>query len=227
MDRMSKAAEEFDAHAAEYDKWFESAEGSALFASEVGAILPHAMIPEHPFLEIGVGTGRFAKELEIDEGIDPSEQMLIFARERGVKAQRAAGEDIPFADASFGAVFVLLTLCFIETPEKVLLDAARVLKPGGCVVVGFINRDSAWGGRYMRKKAEGHPIYRHARFYSSAELSAMLKNAGLHVEAATSSPFQPPSNNPHREEARPGIADDAGFICIRAKKVSGGMNDRE
>ncbi len=223
---MSKASEAFDTHAAEYDKWFESAEGSVLFASEVGATLPYAMILEYPFLEIGVGTGRFAKELEIDEGVDPSEQMLIFARKRGVKVQGSTGEDIPFADASFGAVFVLLTLCFIETPEKVLLEVARVLKTRGCLVVGFINRDSAWGGFYMRKQAEGHPIYRHARFYNAAEVSSMLKNAGLHVEAATSSLFQPPSNNLYREEARPGISEDAGFICIRARKVSRGINDR-
>lgn len=222
---MSKASEAFDTHAAEYDKWFESAEGRVLFASEVGAIRPLMMNLEHPFLEIGVGTGRFAKELGIDEGIDPSEQALLFARERGVKAQRATGEDIPFADASFGAVFILFTLCFVESPDRVLSEAARVLKRGGCVVVGIINRDSAWGELYMRKKAEGHPIYRHARFYSAAELSALLKTAGLNIEASASSLFQPPSDNPYREEAHPGLSDDAGFICILARKVSEGTND--
>lgn len=224
---MSMASEAFDAHAAEYDKWFESADGRALFASEVGAIRPLMMNLEHPFLEIGVGTGRFAKELGIDEGIDPSEQALSFARKRGVKAQRATGENIPFADASFGAVFILFTLCFVETPEKVLSEAARVLKAGGRVIVGFINRESAWGSLYMQNKAEGHSIYRHARFYNSAELSAMLKTAGLHVDASTSSLFQQPINNPYREEARPGLSKDAGFLCVRARKVSGGTNDCE
>jgi ubiquinone/menaquinone biosynthesis C-methylase UbiE len=182
---------------------------------------------EHPFLEIGVGTGRFAKELRIDEGIDPSEQALAFARKRGIKAQRAAGEDIPFLDASFGAVFILFTLCFVESPGKALSEAARALKPGGCAIIGIINRESAWGALYMRKKAEGHPIYRHARFYSAAELSAMLKTVGLNIEASVSTLFQPPSNMPYREEAQPGLFKDAGFICIRARKVSGGTNDRE
>lgn len=222
---MSKASEAFDAHAAEYDKWFDSAEGRALFASEVGVVRLLMVDLEHPFLEIGVGTGRFAKELAIDAGIDPSEQALTFARKRGVKAQRATGEDIPFADASFGAVFVLFTLCFVETPGKVLSEAARVLKPGGRLLVGIINRKSAWGGLYMRKKAEDHPLYRHARFYSAAELSAMLKTAGLNIEASASSLFQPPSNNPYREEASPGLSEDAGFICIRARKASGGTSD--
>jgi ubiquinone/menaquinone biosynthesis C-methylase UbiE len=223
---MSNASKAFDAHAADYDKWFESAVGRAIFASEVGAIRLLMTKLEHPFLEIGVGTGRFAKELAVDAGIDPSEQALAFARKRGVEAQKATGENIPFADASFGAVFVLFTLCFAEAPEKVLSEAARVLKPGGCVLVGIINRESAWGSLYMQKKAEGHPLYSHARFYSTTELSAMLKTAGLNIDAAASSLFQPPSDNPYREEARPGLSEDAGFICVRARKAFGGTIDR-
>jgi ubiquinone/menaquinone biosynthesis C-methylase UbiE len=224
---MSNASEAFDAHAADYDKWFESPAGSAIFASEVGAIRLLMAKLEHPFLEIGVGTGRFAKELAIDAGIDPSEQALAFARKRGVEARKATGETIPFADASFGAVFVLFTLCFVEAPEKVLSEAARVLKPGGCALVGIINRESAWGSLYMQKKAEGHPIYRHARFYNTAGLSAMLKTAGLHVEGYSSSLIQPPSDNPNREEAHSGLSKEAGFICIRARKVSEGTNTKE
>ncbi len=224
---MSKASEAFDIHAAEYDRWFESAEGRALFASEVGALRLLMMKLEHPFLEIGVGTGRFAKELGIDEGIDPSEQALAFARERGVKARKATGEEIPFADASFGAVFILFTLCFVEYPDRVLSEAARVLKRGGCVVIGIVNRDSSWGRLYMRKKVEGHPLYRHARFYNAAELFGMLKTAGLNVEASSSSLCQLPSDNPYWEEAHPGLSDDAGFICVLAKKVSEGTNGGE
>jgi ubiquinone/menaquinone biosynthesis C-methylase UbiE len=223
---MSKASEAFDAHIDEYDKWFDSAEGRALFASEVGTVRLLMVNLEHPFLEIGVGTGRFAKELAIDAGIDPSERALVLANKRGIKVQKEAGEDMPFADASFGAVFTLFTLCFVETPAKMFSEAARVLKTGGSIIVGIINRESAWGEHYMRKKAEGHPIYRHARFYSSAELSAMLKTAGLHVEDSASSLFQPPSNNPYREEAHSGLSDGAGFTCIRARKAAGETNER-
>jgi len=222
---MSKASEAFDAHAADYDKWFESAEGRAFFASEVDAIRLLMTNLEHPFLEIGVGTGRFAKELGIDEGIDPSEQALTLAKKRGISVQRAKGEEVPFSDATFGAVFILFTLCFVESPEKLFSETRRVLKPEGCVLVGFINRESAWGRLYMRKKAEGRPIYRHARFYNAAGVLAMLKTSGLRMEAAASSLFHPPSNNSLREEAYPGLSEDAGFICVRARKATGGPND--
>jgi len=222
---MSKASEAFDAYASEYDKWFDSAEGKVLFASEVGTVRPLMMNLEHPFLEIGVGTGRFARELGIDEGIEPSVQAMALATKRGIKVHRATGDNIPFADASFGAVFILFTLCFVEIPEKVLSEAERVLQPGGCVIVGIINRESAWGGLYMRKKAEGHPLYTYARFYSARELSAMLKTAGLNIEASASSLFQLPSDHPYREESHPGLSEDAGFICVRARKDPGGSND--
>lgn len=222
---MSTTSAAFDAHAAEYDLWYESAQGRALFASEVDAIRMLMPNLEHPFLEIGVGTGRFAEELGIDAGIDPSEQALALARARGISVQRATGEDIPFADASCGAVFILCTLCFVENPEKVLSEAKRVLRPGGCVIVGIVNRESAWGALYLRKKAGGHPIYRHARYYSAAELSAMLATAGFNVEASASSLFQPPSGNPCTEKAQLRISEFAGFLCFRARKASGGAND--
>lgn len=222
---MSTTSAAFDAHAADYDLWYESAQGRALFASEVDAIRLLMLNLEHPFLEIGVGTGRFAEELGIDAGIDPSDQALSLARPRGISVQRATGEDIPFADASCGAVFILCTLCFVENPEKVLTEVRRVLQPGGCLIVGILNRESAWGALYMSKQAEGHPIYRHARFYGAAELSAMLANAGLSVEASASTLAQSPSGNPYREQAQAGISKGAGFLCFRARKASGGAND--
>ena len=61
----------FDELASEYDAWFEE-EGKLIFAIEVRAfqeILPY--LPK-PWLEIGVGSGRFAQALGIETGIDPS-----------------------------------------------------------------------------------------------------------------------------------------------------------
>ena len=46
-------------------------------------------------LEIGVVTGRFAKILGMEYGIDPSERMLSIAKERGIKTSVGRGEDLP------------------------------------------------------------------------------------------------------------------------------------
>jgi ubiquinone/menaquinone biosynthesis C-methylase UbiE len=46
-------------------------------------------------LEIGVGTGRFAKILGMEYGIDPSERMLSIAKERGIKTFVGRGRIYP------------------------------------------------------------------------------------------------------------------------------------
>jgi ubiquinone/menaquinone biosynthesis C-methylase UbiE len=174
---------------------------------------------EKPFLEIGVGTGRFAKELEIDFGIDPSSRVLEIAERRGINVKEASGENLPFNDESFGGVFVLFTLCFVENPERVLSEAKRVLKKDGGLIVGIINRESPWGELYMKKKAEGHPIYKHARFYSTDEVVKMVEKTGMAVEAYSSTLCQMPSETPHKEAVHKGLAEGAGFVCIMARRT--------
>ena len=114
----------FDTHYKEYDKWYET--NSYAYLSEIEAI-KKVMPKEGKGLEIGVGTGRFAASLGIQYGIDPSENMLALAKERGVYAMRGIGENIPFPDSSFDYVAILITICFVQDPLKVLREAHRVL----------------------------------------------------------------------------------------------------
>ena len=60
---MTNAASIFDQYADDYDRWFDSPEGKELFRVEVEAVRFLMRDVERPFLEVGVGTGRFAKAL--------------------------------------------------------------------------------------------------------------------------------------------------------------------
>ncbi|MBI4710356.1 MAG: methyltransferase domain-containing protein, partial [Nitrospirae bacterium] len=120
---------------------------------------------------------------------------------------------------SFGGVFIIFTLCFAEDPEKIIREAGRVLKHGGGLIAGIINRESSWGEFYMKKKAGGHHIYKYARFYSVGEAAGMIERAGLSVEAYSSTLCLPPVESPVREKAVNGFADGAGFVCILAGKL--------
>ena len=85
----------FDSLVSDYDAWFEK-EGRLIFASEVEAlrqVLP--LLPE-PWIEVGVGSGRFAKALGTDIGLDPSCKLLEMARCRGVSVFLGRGEEMPF-----------------------------------------------------------------------------------------------------------------------------------
>jgi SAM-dependent methyltransferase len=129
-------------------------------------------------LEIGVGTGRFAGPLGVATGVDPSFEVLDYARARGVTVARAVAEALPFRDATFDNVLFVTTLCFVTDPRSVLREAARVLRPRGLIVVGFIDRESQLGREYLARQAED-VFYRHATFLAAAEVGALLQEAGF------------------------------------------------
>ena len=215
---MKNVIETFEEYAEDYDKWFDSPEGKALFKMEVAAVKLLIKNIEKPFLEVGVGTGRFAKELGIEFGIDPSARVLEIAKKRGIKVKEAKGEKLPFKDKSFGGVFLLFTVCFVDDPEKVFSEAKRVLKKDGGAIIGIMNRESRWGQLYMKKKAEGHPIYKHAVFYNIEELIKLLAGAGFMVEAYSSTLRLPPVVASPDEAPHVGFIEGAGFVCILARK---------
>jgi ubiquinone/menaquinone biosynthesis C-methylase UbiE len=84
-------ADVFDLFAEEYDRWFDSPIGSELFNLELEAVKLITKDLEHHFLEVGIGSGRFAEKLEIDIGIDPSFRVLEIARRHGSQVVRADG----------------------------------------------------------------------------------------------------------------------------------------
>ena len=71
----------FDSLAWVYDTWFEQ-EGRLIFALEVEALKQVLSSLPEPWIEIGIGSGRFAQALDIDIGLDPSSELLKIARDR-------------------------------------------------------------------------------------------------------------------------------------------------
>jgi ubiquinone/menaquinone biosynthesis C-methylase UbiE len=92
-------------------------------------------------LELGSGSGLnlpfYGAKVERLIALDTSAELAGIAQPRARRApfpveflQRPA-EDIPLADASVDTVVVTFTLCSVSDPAKALLEARRVLKPGG------------------------------------------------------------------------------------------------
>ncbi|HEY7803855.1 MAG TPA: hypothetical protein VIC30_05410, partial [Orrella sp.] len=68
---LPAGAQVFDKHAADYDAWFDSPKGRALFELELKVL--RALKPNtDSWLEIGTGSGRFAQALGIEYGAEPS-----------------------------------------------------------------------------------------------------------------------------------------------------------
>ena len=96
----------FDIHSTEYDHWFVKNEFA--HQSEIQAVkkmLPHV----DGVIEVGIGSGIFAKPLGIPEGVEPSAAMRRKAEQKGLKVCDAVAENLPYADASVNGVVMITT----------------------------------------------------------------------------------------------------------------------
>lgn len=208
----------FDSLASEYDAWFEQ-EGRLIFDIEARAFQGMLPLLPRPWLEVGVGSGRFAQALGIETGIDPSVKLLKIAKSRGINGFLAKGEDKFFDVETFGTVFLIVTLCFVDSPMDVLRESHRILKDGGKIVLGLVLRDSPWGKHYLAKKKGGHRFYQHATFYSYEEVAKLLARSGFVVAKVVSTLFQKPDAVTEMESPRDGFHPGAGFTIVVADKT--------
>ena len=97
-------------------------------------------------LEIGVGTGLSFDDYDATTeivGIDISEPMIARARERLLTGRYLFvkelavmdAQKLAYADASFDCVVGQFVITLVEEPERVLSECARVLRPGGQIIL--------------------------------------------------------------------------------------------
>ena len=169
--------EPFEKHSDAYDEWFENRD---LYEAELEAIRQLIPSPGAEGVEVGVGSGKFAAPLGIKIGVDPSEKMAIKARKHGINVYLGIAEDLPFSDGRFDFVLMVTTICFVDDVIKSFREAFRALKPGGCIIVGFVDKESKLGRQYADKR-EKSKFYKDATFFSTQEVLKYLKEAGFGI----------------------------------------------
>ncbi|MFS8639688.1 MAG: methyltransferase domain-containing protein, partial [Symbiobacteriaceae bacterium] len=196
-----------------YDGWFDRY--PAVVAAELEAI--RQLLPPHGRrVEVGVGTGRFASALGIRHGVDPSAAMRRLALRRGVEAVDGVAERLPYGNASFDAVLMVTTDCFIDDLDAAFRETCRVLRPGGVAVVALIDRDSPLGRLYQQQR-ESDPFLREARFRSVGEITAAMERAGLVDFAFRQTLFRFPDQVTDDEPVREGHG-KGSFVVVRGRK---------
>jgi len=201
----------FERYCKKYDAWYDKHKFAYL--SELEAL--RKVLPKKgKGLEIGVGTGRFAAPLGIKYGIDPSRKMLEIAKKRGVKVRLGSGEKLYFKNSSFDYVAIIITLCFIKDPIKVLGEARRVLKKNGKIISGIIDKDSFLGKFYQKKKSI---FYKQARFFSVKEATRLLRETGFIKFSYYQTLFKLPDKIDSIEKPKRGFS-KGGFVVISGEK---------
>jgi len=207
---MNGKTEPFEAHSDRYEAWFER--HPEAYASELEAV--RELWPRRgTSIEIGVGAGHFAFPLGIGTGIDPTPAMRQRASERGIAVQDGKAEHLPLEDRTFDAALMVTTICFVENPEQSLRELFRILRPGGCAVLGFVDRESPLGKEYQQKKSASI-FYQEARFFSTQEVSSLLTQAGFIDLEYRQTLFTHPSRMEHPDPVQPGFG-TGSFVVVR------------
>lgn len=154
------------------------------------------------FLDVGCGDGALlvaaAARGARPTGVDPSRAMVAAARKRAlsegatVSVILGKGERLPFADGSFDRVAAITVLCFVPDPVVLVREMARVVAPGGRLVIGELGRWSLWAARRRFRGWLGDRFWRAARFRTAAELRALVEEAGLAVKRVRGAIYYPP-----------------------------------
>lgn len=155
-------------------------------------LLPDGEI--HDLLDVGTGTGRllevFGPRVGHALGIDLSLEMLAVARVnleraglRHCSIRRADMYQLPLPGASFDAIIIHQVLHYAERPADAIAEAARVLRPGGrLVIVDFAPHDL----EYLRTD------HAHRRLgFAAGEIREWCRDAGLEAEPTVELPGDP------------------------------------
>lgn len=189
-------------------------------------------------LDAGTGDGTYAIEAASRgarvAGLDVDEAMLAAARERAreqhleIDWTRASIASIPSAADTFDVVLAVTVMCFVDDPTAALRELARVLKPGGRLVLGELARWSSWAATRRIRGWLGDATWRDAQFFTRRELIALARTAGLHATEVRGAIHFPKSDLAARlmRPVDPLLArvhaPGAAFIAIAARKPAQG-----
>ena len=203
----------FDQAASEYDSWYLTDAGKHVLKVENDLLLKViGNVSNLKVLDIGCGTGIHSKvvsDLGNDViGVDLSEKMLDEAMEKScgnLSFIKMDSSNLLFDDNSFDLVISLAMIEFVREPLKVLEEALRVLKPGGMMVIGTIQKGSKFANMYESKFFKENTVFKYASFFTKDDLKNMFPRYYISSDECLFNSYEEILNNPDLKDLKNGI----------------------
>jgi len=139
--------------------------------------LAHAERDVERVLDVGGGSGQGIRAFDVEGAVvDAALGMCKRASRRGVPAIRGDGAQLPVADGSVDAVLILDALHHVADQQGVIAESARVLCPGGVLVVLEYDPTTVRGRALA---AVEHLVGFDSTFLAPGDLERMVREAGL------------------------------------------------
>lgn len=133
-------------------------------------------------LDIGCGSGHRMKQMLSlgwrASGIDFDEKAVSAARQRGLDVSCGTIPGKWFPPNSFDAIIMNHVIEHVPNPIELLAECARILKPGGQVVMTTPNNASL-GHRLFKMNWRGLEPPRHLHIFCRSSIESLLKKAGF------------------------------------------------
>lgn len=170
-----------------YDEYFRIEERHWWFAGRrriIGAVLDQSLRVgvDRQALDVGCGTGfmlGFLGRWAQVTGADADSAAVAYCRKRGIgDVRQLDGEALPFGDASFHLVSAFDVLEHVADDGRMAGEMARVLRPGGTMIVTVPAYPALWGAQ--------DEISHHCRRYERGGLGRLISGTGLELQRLTS-----------------------------------------
>ncbi len=176
--RAGRTKSWFDSVAPEWDSLRRLFNDDIHRARAVAKLVP----PDLCVADIGTGTGVLAKELAAAGlrviAVDHSRKMLEAARAKleaagieSVELRQGDAGKLPIGDGDVQAAFAHMVLHYLPSPAEAVREMARVVAPGGrIVVVDFVQHDREWMRERLGVLWQGFPLDTVREWFDGADL---------------------------------------------------------
>lgn len=142
-----------------------------------------------PFLEpplLDVGCGRCVAFESVPDGyvgIDLERQSLRLPSCPAGRVMQGSAQGLPFAAAAFRTVLLMAVVEHLPDPKACLVEAMRVLQPGGCIVITTPTPRGDAGHHLLAKVGitSKHAAEEHQSIFSPSALRELIEEIGGHV----------------------------------------------